>query len=139
MILGQHMFQVILLLKSFGTDRRNTPIVVRLALGCILSEQLPSTSGFFSTCFKAVKQIESDFNLANQKCNWHHMELLCAYKQVEPRSASNARGQKISEDTTYHDGCRYQVGMLWADDRSSLVKNYVSALVQLKSRAMPKQ
>ena len=34
---------------------------------------------------------------------------------------------------TYHDGYRYQVGMLWADDDSSLPNNYFSALVQLKS------
>ena len=59
------------------------------------------------------------------------MELFGAYKQLDPRSASSARAQKIWEDTTYHDGCRYRVGMLWADDRSSSPKNYFS--VQLKS------
>ena len=46
---------------------------------------------------------------------------------------SDARSQKIMEDTTYHDGCRYQVGMLWADKRSSLPNSAFSALVQLKS------
>ena len=61
------------------------------------------------------------------------MESFGAYKQVDRRFASDARGQKILEDTTCHDGCRYQVGMLWTEDRSSLPKHYFSALVQLKS------
>ena len=64
--------------------------------------------------------------------SWYDVESFSANKQVDPRSASDARGQNISEDTTYHDGCRYHVGMLWADDRSSSPKNYLS--VQLKSR-----
>ena len=37
------------------------------------------------------------------------------------------------EDTTYFDGCHYQVGMLLADDRSHLTNNYLSVKVQLKS------
>ena len=61
------------------------------------------------------------------------MESFAAKKQVDPRSAADARASKILQDTTYHDGCRYQVGMLWADDDSSLPNNYFSALVQLKS------
>ena len=62
------------------------------------------------------------------------MEPFGAYKQVNPRSASNARGQKILEVTTNHHGCRYQVGMLWTDERSSCPNNYFSASVQLNSR-----
>ena len=36
------------------------------------------------------------------------------------------------KDTTIHDGCRYHVGMLLADDESSLSNNYLSAVVHLK-------
>ena len=61
------------------------------------------------------------------------MESFGAMKQVDPRSANDARAAKILEDTTYHDGCRYHVGKLWADEESSLLNNYFSALVQLKS------
>ena len=61
------------------------------------------------------------------------MEMFGACKEVDLLSASDARGQKILEDTTYHDGCRYQVGLMWADNRNSLVNIYFSALVQLKS------
>ena len=61
------------------------------------------------------------------------MESFAAMKQVDPRSAADARASKILQETTYHDGCRNQVGMLWADDESSLPNNYFSALVQLKS------
>ena len=60
------------------------------------------------------------------------MESFAAMKQVDTRSAADARASKLLQETTYHDGCRYQVGLLWADDESSLPNNYFSALVQLK-------
>ena len=61
------------------------------------------------------------------------MELCGDNKQFHLVSASDARGQKILENTTYHDGCRHQVGMLWNDNRDSLPDNDFSAPVQLKS------
>ena len=39
----------------------------------------------------------------------------------------------IPEEATFNDGCRYRVGMLWADEVSTLTSNYFSALVQMKS------
>ena len=133
MILGQDVFHSIRPLEYFESDRKNTPIAVRLPLGWVLSGPLPSTSGLVSTCFKAVTQSESDSKLADQLRSWYEMESFAAMKQVDPRSAADARASKILQETTYHDGCRYQVGMLWADDESSLPNNYFSALVQLKS------
>ena len=98
-----------------------------------MSGPLPSTSGLVSTCFKAVTQNESDSKLADQLRSWYELESFAAMKQVDPRSASDARASKILQETTYHDGCRYQVGMLLADDEGSLPNNYFSDLVQLKS------
>ena len=46
-------------LTYFETNRKNSPIAVRLALGCVLSGPLPSTSSLFSACFKAVAQRET--------------------------------------------------------------------------------
>ena len=120
MILGQEMFHVIRTLECFETDRKGTPIAVRIPFGWVLSGPLPSTSGIFSTCFRAVTKIEVGFNLADQVRSWYDMKSFGAYKQVDPGSASDAVGQQIMEDTTYYDGCRYQVGLLWANDRSSL-------------------
>ena len=54
MILGQDVFHFIRPLEYFDSDRKNTPVAVRLSLGWVLSGPLPSTSGLFSTCFKAV-------------------------------------------------------------------------------------
>ena len=133
MILGQDVFHSIRPLEYFESDRKNTPIAVRLPLGWVLSGPLPSTSGLVSTCFKAVTQSEADSKLADQLRSWYEMESFAAMKHVDPRSAADARASKILQETTYHDGCRYQVGMLWADDESSLPNNYFSALVQLKS------
>ena len=61
------------------------------------------------------------------------MESYGALKQVDPRSASDARAHEILENTTVHYGKRYDVGVLWAEDNIELPKNYFSALVQIKS------
>ena len=61
------------------------------------------------------------------------MESYGAYKQVDPRSAADARAQEILETTTFHNSQRYDVGMLWADDNIQLPNNYFSSLVMLKS------
>ena len=133
MILGQDVFHCIRPLEYFEADRPNTPIAVRLPMGWVLSGPLPSTTGLFSTCFKAVTSSENDSILADQLRSWYDMESFGAYKQIDSRSAADAQAMKILEETTFNDGCRYQVGMLWADDESTLPNNYFSALVQLKS------
>ena len=134
MILGQDVFHSIRPLEYFESDRKDTPIAVRKPLGWVLSGPLPSTSGLVSTCFRTVvTQNESDSKLTDQLRSWYELESFAAMKQVDLRTASDARASEILLETTYHDGCRYQVGMLWADDESSLPNNYFSALVQLKS------
>ena len=61
------------------------------------------------------------------------MESYGALKPVEPQSASDARAHNILENTTVHNGKRYDVGMLWAEDNIELPNNYFSAIVKLKS------
>ena len=46
--------------------------------------------------------------------------------------AADARAQEMLERTTFHNGHRYDDGMLWADDNIQLPNNYFSSLVQLK-------
>ena len=134
MILGQDVFHSIRPLEYFDSDRKNAPVAVRLPLGWVLSGPLPSSSGLYSTCFKAVaSNKEVDSELADQLRSWYDIESYGAYKQVDSRSAADARALEILEKTTYHDGNRYHVGMLWTDEDSSLPNNYFSALVQLKS------
>ena len=60
--------------------------------------------------------------MALQIQSWYDMESFGAYKQVHPRSASDARGQKILEETTHHDGCRYWIGMLCADKKKQFTE-----------------
>ena len=94
-ILGQDMFRVILPLEYFETDRKSTPIAVRLPLGGVSVGPLHSTSELFSTCFKADTHIKSDFNLADEIRSCYDMELFGADKQVDPCPAFDARGKKI--------------------------------------------
>ena len=97
-------------LEYFESDRKNTPVAIRLRLGWV----------FVATCFKAVAQSESDSKLADQLRSCYKMQAFAATRQVDPRSAADARASKLLQETTYHDGFRYQVGMLWADVESSL-------------------
>ena len=132
MILGPEVFHFIRALEYFESNRKNTPVAVRIPLSWVLAGPLRSTSGFYSTCFKALstnKDVNSDF--ADQLCTWYDKESFGAFKQVDSRSAADARAEKVLHDTTYHDGSRNQVGTLWAEDKSSLQNNYFSALFQL--------
>ena len=74
MILGQNVFHCIRTLGCFETDRKNTPIAVRLPLGWVFSGPLSSTLCLISTCFKAVTQKETDSKLADQIRRWYDIE-----------------------------------------------------------------
>ena len=131
MILGQDVYHAILPLEYFAADEKSPPFADRLPTGWVLSGPLPSSSSLVSTCFKA--NMEQDFELASQVKSWYDMELYGALKQVDPQSSSDASAREILENTTVHNGKRYNVGMLWAEDNIELPNNFFSALVQLKS------
>ena len=63
-ILGQDVYHAIRPIEYFETESKSSPIAVRLPLGWVLSGPLPSSSGLFSTCFKAVAKQDSE--LASQ-------------------------------------------------------------------------
>ena len=127
--LGQDAFQAIRPMEYFESDLKNSPVAVRLSLEWVLSGPLPTSSGLIATCFKANTDPDS---LPAQLRAWYDIESFGAMKQVDPRSTADKRALEILNDTTYHDGTRYQVGLLWAND-DALPDNYYAALVQLKS------
>ena len=129
--MGQDAFQAIRPMEYFESDLKNSPVAVRLTLGCVLSCHLPTSSGLIVTCFKANTDPDS---LPTQLRAWYDIELFGAMKQVAQRSTADKEALEILNDTTYHDGTRYQVGMLWAND-DAVPDNYYVALVQLKSLA----
>ena len=90
---------------------------------------MPTSNGFFSTCFKCRTD---DTELACQIKRWSEIESNGAYKQVDSRSAEDKRAAKILYSSTVHDGSRYAVGMLWAEKSIMLPDNHYSSLVQLK-------
>ena len=131
LILGHDVYHAIRPLEYLAADEKCSPFTVRLPIGWVLSGPLPSSSSLVSTCFKA--NVEHDYELACQVKSWYDMESYGAFKQFDPRSAADARAQEILETTPFHNGQRYDVGMLWADDNIQLPNNYFSSLVQLKS------
>ena len=131
MILEQDVYHAIRPLEYFSADEKRSPVAVRLPIGWVLSSPLPSSSCLTSTCFKV--NIEHDNELASQVKSWYDIESFGANKQVDPRSEANARAHEILENTTVHNGLRYDIGMLWAADNTKLPNNYFSSLVHIKS------
>ena len=74
-----------------------------------------------STCFKA--NVEQHYELACHVKSRYDMESYGAYKHVDPRSAAGARAQEIL-GTVFHNGQRYDVGMLCADDNIQIPNSY---------------
>ena len=121
MILGHDVNHAIRPLEYFAADEKCSPFAVRLPIGWVLCSPLPSSSGLVSTCFEA--NMEQDFELASQLKSWYDMESYGALKQIDPRSAADARAHDILENTTVHNGKRYNVGRLWAEDNIELPNN----------------
>ena len=114
MIHGQDVYNAISPLEYFAADEKCSPFALRLPIGLVLSGPLPSSSVLVSACLKA--NMEQDFELASQVKSWYDMESYEALKQVELRSAADARVLDSLEKTTVHNGRRYDVGMLWVED-----------------------
>ena len=131
MILGQAVYHAIRPLDYFAADEKRSPVAVRLPIGWVLKGPLPSSSCLTPTCFKV--NIEHDNELASQVRSWYDIESFGANKQVDSRSAADARALEIPGNTTVHNGSRYNVGMLWAADNTKLPNNNFASLVQLKS------
>ena len=74
-----------------------------------------------------------DVALADQVKKWYELESYGTFKQADPRSSADKRVQKILGSTTIHDGSRYVVGMLGADDNIHLPDNFYASLIQFKS------
>ena len=130
MILGQDVFHAIKPLEYFQGRNQNTPVAVRMPIGWVLSGPLPSPIGVRATTFKCNVE---DVALADQVKKWYELESYGTFKQADPRSSADKRAQKILDSTTIHDGSRYIVGMLWADDNIHLPDNFYASLVQFKS------
>ena len=130
-ILGQDVYHAIRPLEYFSADENRSPVAVRLPIRWVLSGPLPSSSCLSSTFFKV--NIEQNKELSSQVKSWYDIESFGANKQVDSRSAADARAHEILESTTLHNGLRYDVGTLWAADNIQLPNNYFSSLVQLKS------
>ena len=131
MILGQDLHHAIRPIEYFESESKSSPVAVRLPIGWVLRGPLPSSSNIVSSCFKAI--IEPEQDLVEQLKTWYELESYGAKKEDDPRSSADHRAVETLEETTPHDGQRYQIRMLWANDDLDLPNNYYSALVQLKS------
>ena len=83
-----------------------------------LKWSIPASTGLISTCLHC--NIE-DVSLVEQVKSWYELESYGTYKQVNVRSSDDKRANKILEASTIHDGDRYAVGMIWAEDHSQLL------------------
>ena len=121
MIIGQDAFHAIRPLEYFVTDAKNAPLAVLLPLGWVLSGPLSSGLCPFSTCFRA--NVDNAI-LADQVQSWYDIEPFGTFRSVDLRSKADSRAFQTPENTTFHDGERYQVGILWAEDSYKFSNNY---------------
>ena len=71
--------------------------------------------------------------LANQMKKWWGMVTYASVCDVSGRSKEEKRALPILERTTKHNGERYEVGLMWADDNPDLPNNFYSAYQQFLS------
>ena len=131
LILGQDAYDAIRPLEYYVSRDKTSPVAVRLPIGWVLSGPLPATAVLSATCFEA--EVEANAEISQQLKRWYDMETFGAVKNVDPASSEEARAKKILNSSTFHDGQRYVVGMLWKDEDATLPNNYYSSLAQLKS------
>ena len=62
--------------------------------------------------------------LSEQMKKWWDKETYSTVCNVTGKSKEEKRALSIMEKTTKHNGERYEVGLLWAEDEPSLPNNY---------------
>ena len=129
-IFGQDAYHLIRPLE-YKSGERNQPWAVKTALGWTISGALPKkeTSNISVSCNLSV----APDPLANQMKKWWDMETYASVCDVSGRSKEEKRALSILERTTKHNGERYEVGLMWADDNPDLPNNYYSAYQQFLS------
>ena len=129
-ILGQDVYHLIRPLE-YKSGGRDEPWAVKTSLGWTVIGALPKkeTKCMAPSCNFSV----SSDPLADQMKKWWDMETYASVCDVSGRSKEEKRAQAILEKTTKHNGERYEVGLLWADDNPNLPNNYYSAYQQFLS------
>ena len=129
-ILGQDAYHLIRPLE-YKSGGRDEPWAVKTSLGWTISGALPKkeTKCMAASCNFSV----SSDPLADQMKKWWDMETYASVCDVSGRSKGEMRAQAILEKTTKHNGERYEVRLLWADDNPNLPNNYYSAYQQFLS------
>ena len=122
-ILGQDAYHLIRHLE-YKSGGRDEPWAVKTSLGWTVSGALPKkeTKCMAASCNFSV----SSDPLADQMKKWWDMETYASVCNLSGRSKEEKRVQAILEKTTKHNGERYEVGLLWADDNPSQPNNYYS-------------
>ena len=129
-ILGQDAYHLIRPLEYKSGDKQQ-PWAVKTTLGWTASGALPKneTSHLTVSCNMSMT---SD-PLADQLRKWWDMETYSSVCNVTGKSKEEKRALSILEKSTKHNGERYEVGLLWADDEPNLPNNYYSAHQQFMS------
>ena len=126
-ILGQDAYHLLRPLE-YKSGEKSQPWAVKTALGWTVSGALPKTE----TSLLSVScnlSIASNL-LSEQMKKWWDMETYSSVCNVTGKSKEEKRALSILEKTTKHNGERYEVQLLWAEDEPSSPNNYFSAYQQ---------
>ena len=108
----------------------HAPWAVKSKIGWALSGPLPAKqAATFATTATSI----ADDKLANQLSKWWHIESYASNCDVTGHSKEEQRAIKTLEQTIRFNGERYEVGLLWLEDKVKLQNKFYSAMGQLKS------
>ena len=129
-ILGQDAYHLIRPLE-YKSGEKSQPWAVKTALGWTVSGALPKkeTSHLSVSCNLSLAADP----LSEQMQKWWDMETYSSVCNVTGKLKEGKRALSILEKTTKHNGERYEVGLLWAEDEPTLPNNYPSAYQQFLS------
>ena len=99
-------------------------------IGWALSGPLPVKQA--ATFAKTAKSIADD-KLANQLSKWWDIGSYASNCDVTGHSKEEQQAIETLEQTTQFNGERYEVGLLWREDKVELPNDFYSAKGQLKS------
>ena len=130
MILGKDCYDIIHHFKFKKSEGKAATWAVRSKIGWALSGPLVQKQ---ATTLATTATSITDDKLANQLSKWWDIGPYATKYDVSGHSKVEQRAIKTLERTTRFSGERYEVGLLWREDKMMLPNNFYSAMWQLKS------
>ena len=129
-ILGQDCYNIHHPFEFSKSEDKAALWAVKSKIDWALTGPLPANqAAYLATTATSI----ADDKLANQLSKWCDIESYVSNCDATGHSKEEQRAIKTLEQTTRFNSERYEVGLLWREDKVKLPNNFYSAMGQLKS------